>query len=372
MPTVSNGTIAISRQDAVKRHVLGLKEKLRAGTATKLPISEIVVGDRIIPEDRNVVGQLVTSIKRIGQTTPILVRLGLDGKKILVDGLNRIAALKQLGELEVLAIVLDVTSDADAKACEAFSNGHRRQRLTALDRALIDVVQLQYVAQKVSQDATPRGGRQPKEKYHAKTAKELGVSTDQIARSCKIAKIVYYVQTAIRKRGLEDNQSLLLEVASSGDDLSAQFHTFTRILPRYEKAPKKDETLESGPRDHRQTERGASQTRGPTGSHPASPIGDGTEESESVPTVAAPSGEERKPEAVDTSTSKAKPTSSTARPSPFDKARHLWIEAEELRAALRELGDQDRHRFHRECFMAELLPATDRTRIEASTENQTQ
>ena len=159
MPTVSSGTIAISRQDAVKRHVLGLKEKLRAGTATKLPISEIVVGDRIIPEDRNVVGQLVTSIKRIGQTTPILVRLGLDGKKILVDGLNRIAALKQLGELarpashlgaDVLTCALAheslVENRIAPRTCAHVRNGDRPLGARGRAVAAIDAAQSRLLA----------------------------------------------------------------------------------------------------------------------------------------------------------------------------------------------------------------------------------
>lgn len=228
---MNNAPLVLTKDAAVKRHVLGLKQMSRDGVS-KLLVGEISIGERLIPSDAKVVAQLVFSIRQIRQTTPILVRLTSDGIYALIDGFNRIEALKQLGETEVLATVVDVTSDEEAKACEAISNSHRRPKLTALDRALTDFVTLQYVGSKVSQLATPCGGRQPKEKYHAKTARELGVSPDQIARSCKIAKIVPYVQNAIRKRKLEDNQSALLEIAASGDDVHSQIHTLGRVLNR--------------------------------------------------------------------------------------------------------------------------------------------
>jgi hypothetical protein len=164
------------------------------------------------------------------QLTPIQVHRTSDGRYTLIDGLNRIAALRQLGETEVVATILSVTSVLEAQAFEAISNSHRRQRLTALDRALTDFAAVRYVALKVPQDEAPRGGRQPREKFYAKAAGELGVSPDQIARSCKIAKIDPYVQNVVRKRKQEDNQKLLLEVAASGEDIPAQIHTLMRLL----------------------------------------------------------------------------------------------------------------------------------------------
>jgi hypothetical protein len=227
---MNDETPVLTKNEAVKRHVLGLKDKSHVGGSVKIPITAITVGERIIPEDPKLVAQLKTSIREVRQATPILVRRSLDEGYMLVDGLNRLAALKELGETEVLATVLDVSTEEEAKACEAISNSHRRQRLTALDRALTDSAFVRYVALKVPQDAAPRGGRQPKEKFYAKAARELGVSPDQIARSCKIAKIVPYVQNAVRNYKEEDNQSLLIEVAASGEDLSAQVHTLTRLM----------------------------------------------------------------------------------------------------------------------------------------------
>jgi hypothetical protein len=226
---MTDETLVLTKQQAVKRHV-SVHHRSQLGPSTKIPIAEIVVGERMIPEDAKVVAQLKLSLREVRQTTPVLVRRNSNGGYTLIDGLNRLAALKELGETECLAAVLEVSSEEEAKACEAISNRHRRQGLTALDRALTDFAFVSHVASKVLQNAAPRGGRQPKEKYYAKTAKELGVSADQIARSCKIAKIVPQVQRAIRDYGQEDNQNLLLEVAKSGDDYSAQVFTLTRLM----------------------------------------------------------------------------------------------------------------------------------------------
>jgi hypothetical protein len=196
---VAEETLVLKKDDAVKRHALSLEEVARTGTVTKLAIADITIGERLIPEDPKLVAQLKTSIREVRQTTPILVRRTSDGGYMLLDGLNRLSALKELGEAYASVSALDVTTEEEAKACEAISNCHRRHRLTALDRALNDFASVQYFALKVPQNAAPRGGRQPKEKFYAKTARELGVTPDQIARSCKIAKILPDVRKAIRK-----------------------------------------------------------------------------------------------------------------------------------------------------------------------------
>jgi hypothetical protein len=244
---MTDTTLALTKHEAIKRHVLGLNHKPQLGPTTKLPIAEIIVGERTIPEDAKVVAQLKISFREVRQTTPIVVRRNSDRGYSLVDGLNRLAALKELGETEVLATLLDVSTEEEAKACEAISNRHRRQGLTALDRALSDVAYVHYVAHKVPQDAAPPGGRQPRERFYAKTARELGVSPDQIARSCKIAKIVPQIQRAIRDFGQEDNQTLLLEVAKSGDDYSAQLFTLTRLMNKVPEAAEQPWTNQLSP-----------------------------------------------------------------------------------------------------------------------------
>jgi ParB-like chromosome segregation protein Spo0J len=346
---MNNRSLVLTRHEAVKRHVLGLKEMSRAGTSTKLPIAEIAIGERLIPEDPRVVAQLVTSIRRTRQVTPILVRRNSVGYT-LIDGLNRIAALNQLDEIEVFATILDLTSDQEAKACEAISNSHRRQKLTALDRALTDFAFLQYIENKVSQVATPPGGRQPKEKFHRKTAQELGVSPDQIARSCKIVRLDPYVQLQVRKRNLEDNQSLLLEIAAAGDEVHAQIHTLTRILNRIKAAsaaPKSPEgTLEK-------TEKGR---KSPS---PPPPQSDSSEPS--IQAGSNSTGEVSRPvasnkgETVRTPVAPPPHTQSTSRAelpaSGFEAIKREWEKGEALLSLLRVATQKEQSRFRDECVM---------------------
>ena len=350
---MTDETLVVTKPEAVKRHVLGLKEISRAGTATKLPIAEIAIGERLIPEDPKVVAQLVISMEQARQLTPVLVRRTPAGGHILVDGLNKISALKQLSKTEVLASVLDVASDEEAKACEAISNSHRRQKLTALDRALTDVAFLQYVEKKVSQDATPRGGRQLKEKFHAKTARELGVSPDQIARSCKIAKIDPYVQNAVRRYKQEDNQKLLLEVAASGDDVTAQIYTLTRLMGKAGKAAKKARA--DKPFEPEEVE---AQTRPPLQPQSSSP--------DSSPGDSAAGETQSSTHSIETedhplaSSSAQSPLISTETPgaSKFDFIKREWVDAKALRRILREATHHDRRRFIDECVLPELFPSS--------------
>jgi hypothetical protein len=351
--TMNSSPLVLTKVVALKRHVLGLKQMSREGVSIKLLIGEISIGDRLIPGDAKVVAQLVLSIQQIRQTTPILVRLKSDGSHALIDGFNRIEALKQLGETEILASVVDVTSEEEAKACEAISNNHRRQKLSALDRALTDVAYLRYVEGRVPRDAAPRGGRQPKEKFQGKTARELGVSPDQIARSCKIAKIVPYVQNAIRRRKLEDNQALLLQVAASGDDVSSQVLTLGRLRPEPGKL-EADHPTESAPVDRFEgpaSSRGSSQlgssessvkdfevTAGNTRSPAAS-----TEEQVPGNSASTPSGDQPSPD---------EPIAST-----FGAIKKEWEAATTLRRILRASVEQDRKRFFNECFIPEVFPA---------------
>lgn len=115
---MNEATPVLTKHEAVKRHVLARKEISRVGASIKLPIAEIAVGERLIPEDQKVVDQLIVSIQEAQQTTPILVRRTSDAGYTLIDGLNRIAALKKLGETEVLPTILIVTSDDEARAFE--------------------------------------------------------------------------------------------------------------------------------------------------------------------------------------------------------------------------------------------------------------
>jgi ParB-like chromosome segregation protein Spo0J len=350
-PVVNDETRVLTKHQAIRRHVLGLKEMSRADTSTKLSIAAIAIGERLIPEDPRVVAQLVISIRQTRQVTPILVRRSSVGYA-LIDGLNRIVALKQLDEIEVFACVLNL-SDEEAKACEAISNSHRRHKLTALDRALTDFAFLQYIEKKVSQLATPSGGRQPKEKCHAKTARELGVSPDQIRRSRKIAKIAPYVQNAIRKNKLEDNQSVLLEIAASGDDAASQADTLSRIMNRFEQSVRE-------PRADAQPDKSDGKYHSSSQSQSDKSRNAGAEASEVTPKGRQPSivqSEEEPQGPIPPSSPSRSITSDEPRVSTFDAIKQEWDDATFLRHVLHESNQQDRRRFLDECVIPELFPS---------------
>lgn len=220
----------INKRDSIKQYTLSLKDfSARTGGPLKVKVADICVRERLVPEDPIVVRQLVASFERDRQIVPVLVRQN-DGQVELLDGLNRLRAAQLLNWDELVAYVMHNVSDDEAKAFEAISNRHRRQKLSALDRAMSDVTILEHVTQKVTQVAAPPGGKQPKEQFIAKTARELGVSPDQIARSRKIATIDLFVREQVRRYKLENNQSILLEIAKSGKDVVAQNGTLARLL----------------------------------------------------------------------------------------------------------------------------------------------
>jgi len=346
---MGDGSLVLTKQEAVKRHVLALRQMPGAGTSIKLPIGMVTIGARIIPEDSQMVTQLATSIRRTRQVTPILVRRISVGYG-LIDGLNRISALKRLGETEVLATVLDVTSDDEATACEAISNSHRRQKLTALDRALTDFAAVKYVEKMVSQVAIPSGGKQPKEKYHAKTARELGVSPDQIARSCKIAKIFPYVQRAIRQHDLEDNQRALLEIAGAGDDVQAQTHMLVRILNRIEtsKAASKLEEGTLAPAA-KSTKLSSSPPLRSDTSGPSMPVGSN---SNGMEARSLASNKDDSVQRRDASLSHTQPEPQDKQTATgFDVIKQEWEKTGGLLSLLLEVAQDERQRFFDECLV---------------------
>jgi hypothetical protein len=143
--------------------------------------------------------------------------------------------MRDLGYKMIRAIVLTGLSDDEARKKQIVSN-HRKQ-ISRLDRAIEDYELLQIVRREVSQIATPRGGKQPLEKYHAKAANATGVGKDRIARSERIASILPPARLLIRQLGLENNETALTEIANAGTALDEQMAK-ARQLAETVKKPK--------------------------------------------------------------------------------------------------------------------------------------
>jgi ParB-like chromosome segregation protein Spo0J len=201
----------------------------------ELAFGEFEIGAPPIPLDSADVESLRKSICLVGQTTQVLVREFPDGRLALLDGWGRVEALRSIGRTTVSAIILSGLSDQEARLRQIVSN--HRKKLSALDRAREDYEFLQIMRQKVSQGATPVGGRQPADKYHTKAAEELKVSPDRIARSERIARILPEAQAKIRELGLHDKQSVLLKIAAA-DTADLQIAKALELSSRQKKRAK--------------------------------------------------------------------------------------------------------------------------------------
>jgi ParB family chromosome partitioning protein len=182
----------------------------RDGSPTRIPIADIKIGTRLRALDQEAVRVLAESMKVVGLKTPISVRRNPEGYE-LVTGLHRFEAARQLGWLEISAIIV-VGSDADALKWQIAENLHRAE-LTPLERAEHVAEWIRLNEKEVSAQVAPKpqGGR-PESGIRA-AARELGIDRTDAQRSIKIDSIAPEAKGAAREAGIDKNQSKLLAVA---------------------------------------------------------------------------------------------------------------------------------------------------------------
>ena len=100
-----------------------------------LAISDISVGEQILPVNAPTVEAFKESFSIERQVVPILVRKHQDGHFELLSGIAEIQALSELGQTEVLATVVSGLTDLDARFLEVTSSIH--PKLSVLDRTLL-------------------------------------------------------------------------------------------------------------------------------------------------------------------------------------------------------------------------------------------
>lgn len=170
---------------------------------------------RVIGQHRPLVSKQVKiiadSMTKIGLKTPITVRAGKKGPA-LITGLHRLEAAKSLGWRHIDCFVMK--GDKTERQLWTLAENLHRADLTVLQRAEFVTKWEKLVKQqaKGAQDAQP-GGRQPEDKGISKTAKQLGVTRDEIRRSRAVAKISRQAKRAAEAAGVAGNQKVLLEVA---------------------------------------------------------------------------------------------------------------------------------------------------------------
>jgi hypothetical protein len=168
-----------------------------------------------------------------------------------------------------------------------------------------------------------------------------------------IAKIHPYVQEAVRRRKLEDNQRLLLEVAASGDDVTAQVHTLARLMPKVDRA-EVDKPTEKAPVNQSENRAGPrAPSRSGSSKKPTSKDFEATPGRTQPPDLSTKKQENQSPASP---SSRNQPTPDEPSASGFDAIKGEWVAATALRRVLRESSEKDRKRFLDECFIPEVFP----------------
>ena len=181
------------------------------------------------------VNRLAESIKKIGLQTPISVRFDEPrGDVVLVAGLHRLEAARQLGWDAIEAVYTEGSAD-DARMWEIAENLHRAD-LTALERDE-HVAEWISLAERVSSQAAtkPQGGRP--ESGARKAARELGIDKDDAHRAAKVAGLEPEAKQAARDAGLADNRTALLHAAKQPPEQQAAAIREYQPAPRVKPAP---------------------------------------------------------------------------------------------------------------------------------------
>ena len=198
-------------------------------------IDEIKIKENSRPVDQEKVDCLVGSMKQIGLKTPPTVRQ-VNGEYLLGSGAHRLAAAKELGWSEIPCFIF--SGDETEFQLWAISENLHRKELMALDRAeLINEWRtLVEEKRKAGQTAHP-GGNQPHNKDVSGTARELGITREEVRRAAEIDKISGTARVRIRERGLADKQSALFKIA--GEPPDKQLKKVDELAVRKPRGPRK-------------------------------------------------------------------------------------------------------------------------------------
>lgn len=163
----------------------------------RIMLDGIETGARMRPLNAEHVSRLAASIQEIGLQTPITVMLvaeGDDTRVILVAGLHRLEALRQLGEESTEAFVID--NDQDAADLWEIDENFARAELTDAQRADHHVRREAILVRRGAVAAPGQGGdRRSSEKsslgsYAAQASETLGVSKRTVEKDLARGKSI--------------------------------------------------------------------------------------------------------------------------------------------------------------------------------------
>jgi ParB-like chromosome segregation protein Spo0J len=203
-------------------------------------ISRISVGSIEIPDGRRAivadkVAELASSMSASVLLNPIWVSCvrGADGYPVgyrLIAGNHRIEAAKKLGWEYIDARIVDC-SDTEARLMEIAENLHRAE-LTVGERADQIAEWVRLTAPSVGQldpHPTNERGNSGREGGFRAAARQLPVSGETeearrntVRRAVRIAGIAPEAREAARAAGLDDNQAVLLRIASAAPEAQVE------------------------------------------------------------------------------------------------------------------------------------------------------
>lgn len=182
---------------------------LRDDYTIHINVDGIIIGDRR-EVDPKTVRYLAASIKDVGLQHPITVRKVGDDVH-LVAGRHRLEAVKATGAQTIQAHVVRWSKDR-ARMWEISENLHRAE-LSKIERA-DQIEEWRALRAKGVQVEHPSPNTQPHDVGVSATADELGVSRFEVMRARTIASLSDEAREAAADAGLENNQSVLLQVAA--------------------------------------------------------------------------------------------------------------------------------------------------------------
>lgn len=189
----------------------------------EIAIADIVIADRLGAIQEAWVDAIATSMAESSQHTPIRVAKAKGKKYLLIDGVHRIGAKRQLGEKTIRAEITKA-SPLEAKL-EEIDTTLLRRKLTPLDRATFiaerkAVYEEMYPETKRGGDRGNQhsGGRQSDTmSFSQATAEKIGLSRKSIERAVSIH---FQIDAATRKRiagmPIAEKQNELLALARQG------------------------------------------------------------------------------------------------------------------------------------------------------------
>jgi ParB-like chromosome segregation protein Spo0J len=198
-------------------------------------ITEIEISEDWCARGGQEIELLTSSFVMVGQRVPISLSKGPNGLYRIIDGWDRYEAAVRLDMPTVLAEVIEGPS-YDLPFIQIAQNFHRK-RHDVLRRAEADVEWMEAFRRQATQVADPLGGRQPSDRCYSKASEATGISVDRWRRSELIASIPEASKKLIRELRLNDNQSALLEIATT--ELSGQIEKIRWLAQPSESKPKR-------------------------------------------------------------------------------------------------------------------------------------